>query len=61
MKAPSYGNRKNRPGHSGEHKQANLDNVAFDVVQSEMKSIGGVSEDLAIPNDNAGSIQNEIS
>ena len=48
--------RKNRSGYAEEHKQANLDNAAY-----EPKSIGGISENLAISADDAGSIQNELS
>jgi hypothetical protein len=54
------GGRKNRSGYAQEHKQANLDNAAFDVVQLESKSIGGVSEDLGLLGDDVGSIQNEL-
>ena len=46
LKAHPQGNggRKNTPGHSWEHKQANLDNGA-----SFEKSIGGLSEVEATP------------
>ena len=43
------GGRKNRSGYAQEHKQANLDNAAFDVVQLESKSIGGISETEPLP------------
>lgn len=53
------GGRKNRSGYAQERKQADIDNAAYDVVQSEQsKSIGGVSEDLGLPTDNAEPISN---
>lgn len=59
------GGRKNRSGYAQEHAAANLDNAEFDEnilrVREEEKSIGGVSENLAISGDDAGSIQNELS
>src|ERR1039458_7258792 len=53
------GGKKNRSGYAQEHKQANLDNAAFDMVQSEAKSIGGISEVGGLPEGNNDATSNE--
>jgi hypothetical protein len=45
MHPQGNGGQKNRSGYAEEHKQANIDNIAFD----ESKSIGGVSETEGLP------------
>ena len=46
---------KNRSGYAQEHRQATLDNIAYDMVHSE-KSIGGVSENLGLPGSDEGPV-----
>jgi hypothetical protein len=49
------GGGKNRSGYAQEHRQATLDNIAYDMVHSE-KSIGGVSENLGLPTDDGSGV-----
>ena len=66
FKRNSQGSRKNRSGQLQEHTRALVENAVFDIAKTQEaqeaeKSIGGISENLGIPTDDAESVQNELS